>query len=87
MGYILYHTSSNTQVKWHKTEKGAKISATASNKNAGKNAYAVMEESKFNELYNKLVPTKNLMTGLIVMIPAQEKGSCMDPGTERYWTM
>ena len=87
MGYILYHIKSGVQIKWYKSLKGAKIGMTASNRNAGYESYAVMEETEFEEKMNPMTTTRNLMTGKLVPIRKQDVGSCVDPGTERYWTM
>jgi hypothetical protein len=43
---------------------------------------------KFHLQPNKeLVETKNFMTGEVILIPADIKGTCCDPGTETYWSM
>lgn len=87
MGYVLYHIPSKQKIRWFKTERGAKISRAASNRNAKADAYEVMEESEFENLYNPMVTVKNLLTGQDVKIRAQDVGSCVDPSTERYHCM
>lgn len=33
------------------------------------------------------VESTNLMSGATIHIDARDKGTCCDPGTERYWSM
>jgi hypothetical protein len=35
----------------------------------------------------QLITVKNLMSGVDVEIRRSERGTCVDPSTERYWTM
>jgi hypothetical protein len=35
----------------------------------------------------QLVTVKNLMSGVDVEIRRSEQGTCVDPSTERYWSM
>lgn len=35
----------------------------------------------------QLVTVKNLMSGVDVEIRRADRGSCVDPSTERYWSM
>lgn len=51
--------------------------------------YVIANEYQFEEKYglNELVEVKNLMSGQTVMIPRKDRGTCVDPSTERYWTM
>ena len=87
MGYIQYHISSKVKIKWYASKKGAMIGTKASNRNAGAESYAAMEENEFEIKHNGMVATTNLMTGKTVAIRAQDKGTIVDPGTERYWTI
>lgn len=52
-----------------------------------KSEYLVCTIEYFNEHLDPLVETKNLMSGAVVMIRKSEKGTCVDVGTEKYWTM
>lgn len=75
---------------WHilkefQTEKGAKMSLRRRYKEKYPDA-VVMSREEFNRT-EPIVETKNLMTGKTIMIRASEKGTCCDPGTERYWSM
>ena len=87
MGYLLYHIAGRRSIKWHKTERGAKIARAAANRNAGYDAYDIMEENEFNAKFNQLVTVKNLLSGKEVQIREQDVGTCVDPSTERYWSM
>lgn len=87
MGYMLYHIQGRRSIKWHKTERGAKIARAAANRNAGHYAYDIMEENEFNAQFNGWVKVKNLMSGEEVAIREQDVGGICDPSTERYWSM
>lgn len=90
MGYILYHRGEKGtphKIKWYASLKGAKIGMKASNKNAGYEAYGIMEENEFEEKHNGWTTTISLMTGQPVAIRKQDVGTCVDPATERYWSM
>ena len=87
MGYVIYQKRSKLFVGWKSTERGARISVAAWNRRAKAQAYSIMEETKFNNLYNKQVTVKNMMTGKDVYINAQDVGGVCDPSTERYWSM
>lgn len=49
--------------------------------------FAILDRYFWSERYNPMVKVKNLMSGTEVEIRADEVGSCLDPSTERYWTM
>lgn len=87
MGFQVYHISSERAVKWYATKKGATIGMKSMNRNAGQDAYAMLEDSEFEELMNPWTTTTSLMTGATVSIRKQDLGTCVDPGTERYWSM
>jgi len=90
MGYILYfkkELGTPHKLKWYASLKGAKIGLKAANRNAGRESYAIMEENEFDTTYNGWTTTKSLMTGETIAIRAQDVGTCVDPGTERYWSM
>lgn len=48
--------------------------------------WEVIDREEF-ERRDIMVETKNLMNGKKMMIRLSEKGTCTDPGTERYWSM
>lgn len=50
------------------------------------NEWKVIEYSKFREI-EPMVETVNLMSGKKTMIRASDAGSCVDVGTETYWSM
>lgn len=87
MGYVIFHIDSKMKVGWKRTLKGAKISAAAWNRRSGSTNYAILDEDIFEELYNRLTPVKNMMSGKTVWIREQDKGGCCDPATETYWSM
>lgn len=74
---------------WHiinkcKTLRGAKISY----KRKWKTLYPdsiIISEKDFYET-QPMVESTNLMSGKKIMIPASEKNTYLDPGTERYWS-
>lgn len=51
--------------------------------------YVVMYERDYEDRYglNDLVEVTSLMSGQKVQIPRKDVGTCVDPSTERYWTM
>lgn len=49
--------------------------------------FAILDRYFWAQRYNPMVKVKNLMTGTEVEIRKDEVGSCLDPSTERYWTM
>lgn len=50
--------------------------------------YGIADEILFEEEYklNELVPVVSLMSGKTVMIPRKDRGSCVDPSMEVYWS-
>lgn len=50
--------------------------------------YVISDEFLFEEKYslNELVPVVSLMSGKTVMIPRKDRGSCVDPSMEVYWS-
>lgn len=90
MGYILFYKQelgTPHRIKWYASLKGAKIGKKAANRQAGRESYDILEESEFEDQFNPWTTTKNLMTGKEVAIRLQDRGTCVDPGTERYWSM
>lgn len=87
MGYILFHIGTYSRIKYYTTERGAKIGRAASNRNAGKYAYDILEETVFNAAFNKKTTVKSLQSGQDVEINQQDVGGPCDPSTERYWSM
>ena len=51
--------------------------------------YVVMYERDYEDRYklNDLVEVTSLMNGQTVQIPRKDVGTCVDPSTERYWSM
>lgn len=48
--------------------------------------YVILDSETYNRLRPRvLVPS--LMTGKMVEIDANDRGTCVDPSTERYWSM
>lgn len=90
MAYVLYHIAEKGRPsvqRRYATEKGAKIGLAAANRNAGKVAYAIEEETFFDLKYPRGTKTvKNLMTGVSVVI-AEDTPLCCDPSSETYWSM
>ena len=85
MSYIMFHRAErNEAIRSYVTLKGAKIGVKSANRNAGYEAYACMHEDDF---YQRKTVVENLMTGIDVEIPLRNAGTCVDPSTERYWSM
>ena len=49
--------------------------------------YAVMEWRAYETKHNYMITVNSLMSGNPVEIRKQDRGSCTDPSTERYWSM
>lgn len=50
--------------------------------------YVVMHRHNYDQRYgmHELVPVKNLMSGETVLIHRKDRGTCVDPSMERYWS-
>lgn len=84
-------THPKTFVEYYKTERAAKSAITRISKllaNWGREvpSFEVMETAAYRAQVPMITVT-NLMTGKPVTIPADQRGSCCDPSTERYWSM
>jgi len=85
MYYII--TESWHIVKKYDTEKGAKTALTRKYaKNYPDHQLRILSAADFRAQV-PMVETINLMSGKKLMIRADEKGGCTDPGTETYWSM
>jgi len=81
-----YYIANNWKIiKSCDTLRGAKISYTRKYKELYPDS-VIIEDKVFNAK-EPMVETVNLMSGKKLMIKASEKDSCVDPGTERYFTM
>lgn len=51
--------------------------------------FAVMHEVAYRNQYklDQMVQVRNLMTGLPAQIRAEDRGTCLDPSQERFWSM
>jgi len=51
--------------------------------------YVIANEFQFDQKYSRdeLVPVENLMSGETVLIARRDRGTCVDPSTEQYWSM
>lgn len=72
--------------RWYNSARGAAIAYGRLDKQNFNHPWCIISEEEFRAA-NVLMPTKNLLSGKIVMIRKADKGSCCDPGTERYWSM
>ena len=75
---------------WHilhkcETLQGARASLTRKWSKKYSDA-RIMEAEEFRASV-PMVETTNLLSGKKLMIRADEKGGCTDPGTETYWSM
>jgi len=69
----------------YKTEAAAKAAITRHGLELVPD-YVVMEESAYRAQV-PMVARKNLMTGKEFQIALDQVGTCIDPSTERYWSM
>ena len=88
MRYVVFHTANpHADKRYFKTAGGAKRSTTCANRNAGREAYAFMEETMFYLKHPVGMKTvKNLMTGKDVQI-AEDTPWCCNPASETFWSM
>ena len=86
--YVVFHTANpHADKRYFKTAGGAKRSTTCANRNAGREAYAFMEETFFALKYPVgMKVVKNLMSGKDVQI-ASDTPWCCNPASETYWSM
>lgn len=71
----------------YSTMSAAKAAATRMNNKNGIVKHVAMAYAEYNEKFNPMVETTNIMSGKTCMIRKSELGGCTDPGTERYWSM
>lgn len=60
MGYVLFHSKemgTPHKLRWYRNLKGAKIGMKAANRNAGYNAYQILDESVFDRTYVRSTST------------------------------
>ena len=100
---VIYFPESAKIVKHYRTEASAKAALTRArntgrmvrNTYFGKGLYKpaeiaemkVCSEEYFRDHVDSMVEVKNLMSGGTVKIRKSDVGSCVDPSTERYWSM
>lgn len=86
--YVIYNVDTHRIYKEYETERGAKIQFTKLT-NSGKlnDRWEVMDKVLFHCIWERKEQVKNLMSGEMVEIRASDVGTCLDPSTERYWSM
>lgn len=82
--FVLMNPETKRIVARYPSERGAKIARTRKFK--GQNL-EVMALAVYDVGFRTMVPTVNLMSGETIMIDVNDKGTCVDPGTETYWSM
>jgi tryptophanase len=103
MSAVIYNTETTKIIKRYKTLAAAKAALTRAHNNGsirvmtsfgygrmkGKDLekLAVCTMDYFNERVDYEVEVKNLMSGGTVKIRKSAEGTCVDPSTERYWSM
>ena len=86
-GFVTIHINAPAvAIGWHATERGAKSSVAAMNRNAGYTAYKVITDDERREA-DRMITVYNLVTGLPVQIRLSDRGTCVDPSTHRYHEM
>lgn len=83
---VVHKDSPAHALKWSKTERGAKISAAGYNRRKVTDAYIVIGAAERAAADHKIV-VYNALTGEPVVIYESDRGSCVDPSTERYHCM
>ena len=87
--FVVYNFSyPNYKPRYFETERGAKIARGRNNANSKNFQCGVLSLADYNKLFGEnKVKVKNLMTGQIVEILEQDRGTCNDPSQERFFTM
>lgn len=97
MRYLVVETNAwYTNGKSYDTLAGARRGSAAMNKREinycvrhdvkTNRSWAAMSSDTFHES-DAMVESFNLMSGKKVMIRKSQQGTCVDPSTERYWSM
>jgi hypothetical protein len=98
MSFIIYNTTNfslyrpNYSAKTYSTERSAKGALTKLIKQQEENQWFIPEHwavttyDHFRSI-EPMVEVKSLMTGAPVQIRASDVDSCVDPSTERFWSM
>lgn len=100
---VIYNTETTKIIKRYKSVPAAKAALTRARKGNGLrymcsfgygrikgerlDALDVCTLEHFNNEIDYEVEVKNLMSGGTVKIRKSDEGSCVDPSTERYWSM
>lgn len=99
----IYDTESIKIIKRYDSLRGAKAALTRARKSGSMRymcsfGYGRMKADRiakldvctakqFHDEIDYEVETKNLMSGKTIKIRKSDEGSCVDPSTERYWSM
>ena len=89
--YVVFNTETNARYFARTTGdhvfnlRAAKILASKQTKKTGVR-FTFMRAEEFVVLPPKMKTVKNLMTGVVIEIPA-DTPHCCDPSTETYWSM
>ena len=84
MHYIVHQSNPFRVVKRYNTLRGAKIGLAAYLRQD--KGYTVVSKLDFDK-NDVIVTVKNLLSGKPVQLRQSEVGTCVDPSTERYWSM
>lgn len=103
MSAVIYDTESIKIIKRYDTLRGAKAALTRARKSGSMRymcsfGYGRMNADRIAKLdvctaaqfYDEIdyeVEVKNMMSDGVVKIRKSDEGSCVDPSTERYWSM
>jgi len=87
--FIVVHEATGARGSSYKnyaTQKGANNFAEKLNKQVGEDLFVAISEEYYTDVLSKRTTVvKNLLTGKPVTIPLVDKGTCVDPSTERYF--
>jgi hypothetical protein len=74
--------------KSYKTMRGAENFAKRLNAKYGDDRFEAVSAEFYAEVLSKRTTVvKNMLTGKEVTIPLVDRGTCVDPSTERYFSM
>lgn len=103
MAYVIVNTETQVRVIYPTTRKAQyetlraaraamtrlvkiDMEAYVSGKKYPRTNYEIMDMEAYDAQI-PMVKVKNLMTGKEIEISAEDAGTCVDPSTERYWSM
>lgn len=91
MAAVIYNIDNGVIIRYFPTLKGAKIALTRMRNQGNTDPIMAVSKEDYEKegapIANELVTVKNLITGEDIQIRRADVGTCLDPSTERYWSM